>query len=145
MLLTITLLLEYLWFNRDNFVESPEAQKFIEKTCQQFDCSKLTIRNPSNIELLTRNVYSHPNEKNALMINIALQNNAKFAQPYPILQISFSDVRGNTIAARRFTPAEYFKTTQDKLPLLHSNAESSINLEIEDPGKQAITYEFNFL
>ncbi len=145
LLLSTTLLLQYFWLNRDQFVQHPSAQALIEKVCLKFDCSKFIIRDPSNIELLTRNVFSHPNEKNTLMISIVLQNNAKFSQPYPILQINFSDIRGDDVVARRFTPAEYLETKQKKQPLLQPDTDASFNLEIQDPGKQAITYEFNFL
>ena len=145
LLLSTTLLLQYFWLNRDQFVQHPSAQALIEKACLKFDCNKLTIRDPSNIELLTRNVFSHPNEKNTLMISIVLQNNAKFSQPYPMLQVNFSDIRGDDVVARRFTPAEYLETKQEEHPLLQPGTDASFNLEIQDPGKQAITYEFNFL
>ena len=145
LLLSTILFLQYFWLNRDQFVQHPSAQALIEKACLKFDCSKFTIRDPSNIELLTRNVFSHPNEKNTLMISIVLQNNAKFSQPYPMLQVNFSDIRGDDVVARRFTPAEYLETKQEKHPLLQPGTDASFNLEIQDPGKQAITYEFNFL
>ena len=145
LLLSTILFLQYFWLNRDQFVQHPSAQALIEKACLKFDCNKFTIRDPSNIELLTRNVFSHPNEKNTLMISIVLQNNAKFSQPYPMLQINFSDIRGDDVVARRFTPAEYLETKQEKHPLLQPGTDASFNLEIQDPGKQAITYEFNFL
>jgi hypothetical protein len=145
LLLSLTLGLQYFWLNRNQFVQSSDTQALIEKACLTFNCSKLTLRDPSNIELLTRNVYSHPNEKNALMINIVLQNNAKFSQPYPMLQINFSDIRGDDVVARRFAPAEYLKIDQKNHPLLQPGTSANFNLEIEDPGKQAITYEFSFL
>lgn len=150
LLLSTTLIIQYLWLNRDQFVESPRFQTLAENTCLKFDCSKITIRDPAQIELLTRNVFSHPDEKNALMINIALQNNAKFSQPYPVLQINFSDIRGDAVVARRFTPAEYLaeystETEQQNNALLPPGTGANFNLEIEDPGKQAITYEFDFL
>ena len=150
LLLSATLVIQYLWLNRDQFVESPRFQTLADNTCLKFDCSKITIRDPAQIELLTRNVFSHPDEKNALMINIALQNNAKFSQPYPVLQINFSDIRGDAVVARRFTPAEYLaeystETERQNNALLPPGTGANFNLEIEDPGKQAITYEFNFL
>lgn len=150
LLLSTTLVIQHFWLNRDQFVTSPRFQNLVENTCLKFDCSKIAIRDPAHIELLTRNVFSHPDEKNALMINIALQNNAIFSQPYPVLQINFSDIRGDAVVARRFTPAEYLAenftgTKQEKSGLLQPGTGANFNLEIEDPGKQAITYEFTFL
>jgi len=147
---TATLFIEYVWFNRDQFNHVPELQAWIEKLCQHIQCKSISMRDPSKIELITRNVYSHPNEKNALMVNLTMKNNADFAQPFPVMQIDFSDIRGGTVAARRFLPAEYlpieFQQAEAKQShMLPANTSSSITMEIQDPGKQAMTYEFNFL
>jgi predicted Zn finger-like uncharacterized protein len=147
---TATLFIEYVWFNRDQFNHVPELQAWTEKLCQHIQCKSISMRDPSKIELITRNVYSHPNEKNALMVNLTMKNNADFAQPYPVMQIDFSDIRGGTVAARRFLPAEYlpieFQQAEAKQSrMLPANTSSSITMEIQDPGKQAMTYEFNFL
>jgi len=150
LLLTATLIIEYAWFNRDQLNKIPQLQAAINILCQQVKCKNLSIRDPANIELITRNVYSHPNEKSALMVNVTMKNNAANAQPYPVMQINFSDIRGHTVAARRFWPKEYLTTedqqTNSEQPnLLQPNTSASISLEIQDPGKQAMTYEFNFL
>jgi len=150
LLLTATLIIEYVWFNRDQLNKIPELQATINTLCQQVKCKNLSIRDPASIELITRNVYSHPNEKSALMVNVTMKNNAAIAQPYPVMQIDFSDIRGDTVAARRFWPKEYLTTEYQQANteqpyLLQPNTSASISLEIQDPGKQAMTYEFNFL
>lgn len=150
LLLISSLTIEYIWFNHDEFRQFPALQTQIEKLCQQLDCKRQAQRDPSKIQLITRNVYSHPNEKDALMINLIMKNNAEFEQEYPVIQVDFSDIRGNTVAARRFFPFEYLTTryqdSKTKKPhLLQSNADTSITLEIKDPGEDAVTYQFNFL
>ena len=155
LILTATLTVQYAWFNRSQLNQIPQIQAWLEKTCQQFECKELTLRDPAKIELVSRNVYSHPNEKNALMINVTMKNNADFAQPYPVLQISFSDRRGGIMAARRFRPAEYLaaqqnntgqQTTENKPhTLFEPGSNMTFTMAIQDPGKQAMTYEFDFL
>lgn len=142
-LLSATLVLQYAWFNQDQLHKTPQLQLAFDKLCQLVKCENISIRDPKKIELITRNVLSHPTEKDALMINLTLKNNAAFAQPYPVMQIDFSDLQGNIVVARRFWPNEYLSNEQPDL--LPANTESSISLEIQDPGKQAMTYEFNFL
>lgn len=150
LLLTATLIIEYAWFNRDQLNKIPELQATINTLCQHVKCKNFTIRDPVNIELITRNIYSHPNEKNALMVNVTMKNNAAITQPYPVMQIDFSDIRGNIVAARRFWPKEYLASeyqrgNTEQPYLLQANTSASITLEIQDPGEQAMTYEFNFL
>lgn len=146
LVLTITLSLEYIWFNRDQFNDITAFKTVIDRACKKFTCENVSFRDASKMELITRNVYSHPNEKNALIVDVTMKNNAEFAQPYPVLQIDFSDIRGNTVAARRFLPSDYLTIgdTQQRR-LLEPDASASVTLEIRDPGKQAMTYEFDFL
>ena len=146
LVLTTTLSIEYIWFNRDQFNDVTAFKTIIDRACKQFTCDNVSFRDASKMELITRNVYSHPNEKNALIVDVTMKNNAEFAQPYPVLQIDFSDIRGNTVAARRFLPSDYLAIgdTQQKR-LLEPDASASVTLEIQDPGKQAMTYEFDFL
>ena len=144
LILTITLALEYIWFNRDQFMPVPELQGSFKQVCKYLDCGSFSMRAPEKIELITRNVYSHPKEKGALLVDVTMKNNAKFAQAYPVIQIEFSNIRGGTVAARRFFPKEY-NPLEAPNRLLEPNTSTSVTLEIQDPGKQAMTYEFNFL
>jgi hypothetical protein len=66
------------------------------------------------------------------------------------MQIHFSDVRGGSVAARRFLPDEYLpeellSDTSDLPLLLEPDTNMTFTMEIQDPGKQAMTYEFDFL
>ena len=148
--LCTTLFAEYLWFNRNYLNQNAQLQTWFTEICQHFECKEIAIRDPSKIELVTRNVYSHPNEKDALMINITLKNNAQFAQPLPVMQVSFSNIRGGTIVARRFLPKEYLPITNqqpdaNRLHILQPDTNITFTMEIQDPGKKALTYEFDFL
>ncbi len=145
LLLIASLFIEYSWFNRHQLSRLPELQVWIDKACLQFDCNNISVRDPKSIKLLSRNVYSHPDNKDALKIDITLKNDADFAQPYPVMQINFSDIRGHTVAARRFLPAEYLPEKSGKTGIIASGDKLSFSMEILDPGKQAKTYEFNFL
>ena len=150
LMLTATLLIEYAWFNRDQLNQVPQLRTWSEKICQQIECKDISMRDPAKIELISRNVYSHPNEKGALMVNVTMKNHAEFAQPFPVMQIYFSDVRGGSVAARRFLPDEYLPkellSDNSNTPLLlEPDTHMTFTMEIQDPGKQAMTYEFDFL
>ena len=150
LMLTATLLIEYAWFNRDQLNQVPQLRAWSEKICQQIECKDISMRDPAKIELISRNVYSHPNEKGALMVNVTMKNHAEFAQPFPVMQIYFSDVRGGSVAARRFLPDEYLprellSDNSDSTLLLEPDTHMTFTMEIQDPGKQAMTYEFDFL
>ncbi len=145
LLLTVTLLLQFAWHQREYLIRQPWLQPYLAQACRQFDCSLLQLRNPGKIELSSRNVYTHPTEQNALMVSLTLVNKAPYPQALPDIQIEFSDVVGTVIAARRLRPQEYLNVDADNLQPLSPDKPVSLALEIVDPGKQALTYEFRFL
>jgi predicted Zn finger-like uncharacterized protein len=145
MLVSASLVVEYMWFNRNQLLDDHVLKPSVMKMCSFVDCEIMAMRNTDQIEMLTRNIYSHPNVKDALMVSITMINHAEFAQPHPVVQIDFSDVRGKVIAARRFSPDEYFQVAKENLRLLEPKKPVSFGLEIQDPGDQAMTYEFTFL
>ncbi|MCK4706647.1 MAG: zinc-ribbon domain-containing protein, partial [Gammaproteobacteria bacterium] len=47
LLLSTTLCIEYIWFNRDQFSHITELQTLIDKTCEQLECNSMTLRDAS--------------------------------------------------------------------------------------------------
>jgi predicted Zn finger-like uncharacterized protein len=144
LLLIGSLVAEYIWFHHPQLLQHARFEPLITRLCKHTDCSHLQMRDPSQIEMISRNVYTHPNEKDALMVSTTMVNHASYDQPYPQVQIDFSNVRGELIASRRFTPEEYLQIDKEQLRLLPSGNAITFGLEIRDPGKEAITYEFSF-
>jgi predicted Zn finger-like uncharacterized protein len=142
--LIAALFAEYVWFNQPELLQHQRYEPLTEKLCALTDCDHLQKRDPTRIEMVSRNVYTHPNEKEALMIATTLVNQASFAQPYPDVQIDFSNVRGELVASRRFLPEEYLQLGREYVDLLESGGQADFALEIRDPGRDAITYEFSF-
>ena len=143
--LLITLVAEYAWFNRNQLAKDPEYQPWISQFCKTTGCTLQPLRKPDLIEMVNRNVYTHPNIKKALMITATMVNKAPHAQAYPDIEIGFSNIRGQMVTQRRFTPEEYMKMGEDQLRLLQPDLPVTWGIEIKDPGKQAMTYEFNFI
>ena len=145
LILTASLFVEYTWFNRNELISNPQLRPFITQFCSVADCNLMDLREPGEIEMTTRNIYTHPNVKNALMISGTLVNHASFEQAYPNILIDFSDVRGEVIASRTFTPEDYLQIKVTSLRALAPEIPVNFNIEIQDPGKDAMTYEFTFL
>lgn len=145
LILTASLFVEYTWFNRNALIRNPQLRPLITQFCDIANCDTIELRDPGEIEMTTRNIYTHPNVNNALMISGTLINHAPFEQPYPNILIDFSDVRGEVIASRIFTPEDYLQIKVSNLKPLTPESPVDFNMEIQDPGKDASTYEFSFL
>ena len=117
---------------------------WINNFCKPFSCGDHNKRDLTAIKILNRNVYTHPNTKDALMITASIVNQSQSAQLYPWLQISLLDTQGKIIAIRRFSPNDYLVNKSLADTLMSPNEPVGARLEVLDPGNIVIAYEFEF-
>lgn len=149
--LTALLLAQVVFFRAsDVLAAAPQLRPWLEPICAAAGCTLITPRAPERIVLLNHDVRTHPEVEGALLIKATFANHAQFAQPYPGILITLSDLGGNRVARRGFTPDEYLPealqvSTHDGGPALMSpETPVYIDLEVLDPGAQALNYQFDF-
>ena len=135
---------QYIYFHWWELTRNPQLYPSLQRLCEIAGCDLTPLRNVEQIELVSRNVYSHPNEADALMITATMENNALFSQPYPTLKISFTNQQEKVIASRQFYPSEYLPQSDDPNALMPSGRSVNLSLEVVDLGKDAFGYEFDF-
>lgn len=141
--LALLLIMQLLYSSRDWLARMPVTANLTQEACEMLGCTIHTPRDVSKINLLSRNVYSHPNTPGILTISLSIQNDATFAQPYPLIEISFLDQKNELVALRRFTPEEYLKNFQNGL--METGNPRELVLNISDPGQDAIRFQFRFM
>jgi len=119
-------------------------RSWINSFCNPLGCGDQNKPDLAAIKILNRNIYSHPNAEDALMITTSFVNQAASSQPFPVLEISLLDTQGQLVAIRRFSPKDYLvdKSLNDTLML--PNQPVGARLEVQDPGNTVIAYEFEF-
>jgi predicted Zn finger-like uncharacterized protein len=120
-------------------------QQYHAKLCEWIACTIETPRALSKIEVLNRSIYTHPTEKQALMVTVTIINRADFPQPYPLIQLRFLNIAGDVIAARQFAANHYLKDKWTSKQLMESGIPLSIKLEVHDVGEEVVSYDFDFL
>jgi len=103
------------------------------------------LRQPEKVKMLSKKVFSHPSQLDALIITASIKSFAEESQPFPYLEAKLLDAKNQTVALRRFRPHEYL---EEYLPgaVLESKKEASIRLKIQDPpGNKAKHFQFSFL
>ena len=141
--LVLAVCIQWVYANRLELIESPQVRPLLQQLCVPLGCELEPLRDLEQIELLRRSVYSHPNIENALIISLAMVNNASYAQAFPVLLIRMADVRGQIVAQRDFLPQDYLDGTgaaSDMAP----GAPVTVTLAIHDPGNDALTFEREF-
>ena len=138
-------LLQYAYYNKDQLVKSPELRPWLQTMCELGGCTLPPPTDTKLIVLSSKNIFTHPNTSDALMISATIINQASFEQDFPVIELRFENVRGKTIAGRRFHAEEYLDIPKQQLAKMQPDTPVNFNLEIKDPGSEMVSYEFTFL
>jgi predicted Zn finger-like uncharacterized protein len=146
LVLVAGLVIQYAWFHgQELLARYPELRPLSGTVCVLFGCQIPARQDLQAVRLLSRDVRPHPRYRDALLVDATFMNAADFSQPYPVLQLEFSDTSGNLLAARRFEPAEYLDKSiniqQGMPPRLPVHAV----LELQWLKQTSVSFEFKFL
>ncbi len=130
---------QYIYFNFNELAHG-SLRPWLAQACGMLNCVLPPQLDVAQIRTNSLIVRSHPTRRGALAVDAVISNQADFPQPYPTLQLQFSDLNGNPVAGRRFQPSEYLsgELTGSKLMPVHQPVH--IALEIVDPGARAVNY-----
>jgi len=124
--------------------QMPSLTPMLTSLCSFIPCRYSGSIDVSKIEVINRDMRSHPTQKNALLVSTAFVNNASFDQPYPVIAIKLFDLSGDTVATRYFKPEEYLENLYSDFLLMESGTPVHITLAVLDPGDDAVNFEFSF-
>jgi predicted Zn finger-like uncharacterized protein len=143
--LLLLLGVQWLYFNRTVLAAQNDWRPGLQALCAVLHCELPLQVDLAHIELLNRDVRKHPQVAGALLINATLVNRAGYPQPYPTLEVTFSNSTGTPVAARRFNPTEYLGDHPDLKAGMPVDVPLQVVLEIEDPGEDAVSFQFECL
>jgi predicted Zn finger-like uncharacterized protein len=143
--LLLLLGMQWVYFNRDVLAADERWRPMLERGCRVVNCGLPLRVDLSRMDIINRDVRNHPTLEDVLLVNVAFENRADFIQPYPVLEVSFTDQSGDSVAMRRFRPAEYLDTGVDLHNGMASGAPVQVVLEIIDPGDEVVSFQFTFM
>ncbi|MGH8042243.1 MAG: zinc-ribbon and DUF3426 domain-containing protein [Rudaea sp.] len=143
--LLLSLLAQVGYAERAALLDDAHMRPWLDDVCAQLGCRLPLRHDPAKLELLSRDIRPHPSVPNALIVSATLRNDANFAQAFPDVEITLSDLDENRIAMRRFQPREYLSDSRSLSTGLAPGATASLVFEVADPGKNAVAFEFKFL
>jgi predicted Zn finger-like uncharacterized protein len=135
---------EVAWAERASWLDDVRVRPWLESACAKLDCRLPLRRDDDLLQLASRDIRPHPSVAGALIISATLHNVADFAQPFPTVEITLSDLDEHRIAMRRFSPSEYISDNRTLEGGLAPAANASLVFEVADPGKNAVAFEFKF-
>jgi len=141
--LLLALCVQILVADRARLAADPEWRPRVATLCAALRCSIPPWHEPEAFRVTSREVRPHPSVPGVLMVSASFRNDAAFAQAWPQLELSLTDIDGQSLGLRRFAPSEYLGSapaTQRIAPGQSAN----ITLEIVDPGKRALAFGIGF-
>jgi predicted Zn finger-like uncharacterized protein len=141
----VCLLAQVAWLEFDRLSRVEPYRSAYAVVCRYVGCQLPELRDRSQIHTSNLLVRSHPDIADALQVDVILQNNAPFEQTFPVLELTFTNLRSEPVASRRLTPAEYLGgelAGRDKMPVRQP---IHIALEIADPGRDAVSYHITIV
>ena len=143
-LLLLLLGAEIAWAERSLWINDSSLRPAIVEACVKLGCQVPLRKDDSLLQLASRDIRPHPSVPGALIISATLQNAGDFAQPFPTVEITLSDLDEQRIAMRRFRPDEYIGDQKALVSGLVPGAKAPLVFEVADPGKNAVAFEFRF-
>jgi len=144
-LLLLSLGAQISYAERGVLADDAHLRPWLDRICTALNCRLPLRHDPTTLQLLSRDIRPHPSVPHALIISATLRNDADFAQAFPAVEITLSDLDENRIAMRRFLPQEYLGDTRGIANGLAPGATAALVFEVADPGKNAVAFEFKFL
>lgn len=146
LLMVFVLFGQMAFFNFDQWARKTQYRPWYEMACSQLGCTLPSTFDLSKIKTTASpQVSTHPKFLNALMVDVLFINNADYDQPFPRVELAFSDSNETVVARRVFNPDEYLAGEAAGLSLMPNQTPVHIALEIKDPGKSASNYQVRFL
>lgn len=141
----LALLLAILWLLADRGRLAADAgwRPVVSAACGLLGCSVPAWHEPAAFVLLERDVRPHPEAEGALRITASFRNTAAWAQAWPELVLTLSDIDGRPLGARAFTPVEYLGGGPVS-PLVASGQGGVVRMDVLEPGDGAVGFSFDF-
>ena len=144
-LLALALGAQYAWFSRERYAQEPGLRPWYVQACAWLGCTLPAYRDPASIRSDGLLIRPDPARAGVLLVDAVLTNRAPFAQRYPDLELSFTDLHGKPVARRVFAPREYLGAIADAEALMPPREPVRVHLELKDPGEHATNYELRLI
>ncbi len=135
---------QVLYLQFDVWAKNPDIRPIYEWLCPRLQCQLPVMRSLDEIRSKNLVVRANPDVPGELMVDALIVNQARFEQPFPVIELRFSSMDGRPIAARRFKPEEYLAGELKGATMFAPLTPVHIALAIEDPGTDAVSYYIQF-
>jgi hypothetical protein len=141
--LALLLVLQLLLADRARLAADARWRPVLHALCTALRCDLPPWREPTAFTLVQRDVRQHPQLPGALRVTATFRNDARWAQPWPQLQLRLTDGNGRNAGERSFRAEEYLGGAPSQAEL-GSGETASVAMDILEPAPGIVGYDFGF-
>jgi predicted Zn finger-like uncharacterized protein len=119
----------------------PVLRPVLESVCQRAGCAVPWMRDESLLKLEDSELLEVPGKPNEIALGARVRNLAPAAQEFPYIELTLTDLSGQTAVRRVLRPADYLGRAVGAGEVLAAGAEVAIQLRLETPRLKATGYE----
>jgi len=136
---------QILWFKQEQWAQKDLFRPIYKKLYAIAELPLPAKKAPQLI--LNKKLIIQPHEEltDAIRVSILLENTANFSQPFPTLQLLFTDIKGRTTSQRTLAAEEYINTSLFPEQLMPSKQPIQLQIDLIAPGRRAVGYQLNML
>ena len=127
------------YYRAELAVSTPSLRPVLESACAVLDCEIPLPRHVELVSIEASDLQVDPTQGGALTLTATLKNRAAYAQAWPLLEITLTDVQDNAVLRRVLQPAEYLPPKADPT-LFPPNGEAAVRLWLEAKDVAAAGY-----
>nr|WP_230940111.1 DUF3426 domain-containing protein [Xanthomonas translucens] len=142
--LGLLLALQILIADRQRLGADARWRPWVASVCQLLRCSLPPWREPGAFTMLSREVRPLPGRAGTLQIQATFRNDARWAQAWPLLQLSLADADGRTIGSRVLRPQDYLGRTRPEAATLAPGQSAQVTFQVREPAAETAAFSFDF-
>ncbi|MEJ7746015.1 MAG: DUF3426 domain-containing protein [Luteimonas sp.] len=113
------------------------------RVCHTLRCDIPAWREAGAFTMLHRDVRAHSAAANALRVQAAFRNDARWPQAWPELVLTLSDATGRVTGSRSFTAVEYLGHAPTQ-KLIATGQTANFVLDVVEPAPNTVSFSFDF-
>ncbi|MCF7223291.1 DUF3426 domain-containing protein [Marilutibacter chinensis] len=141
--LVLLLALQLLLSQRAELAAQARWRPLLGALCTALFCELPPWHQPEAYAMLDRSVTPRPDRPGVLRVNASFRNDARWAQAWPVLVLSLSDVDGRQVGLRAFAPDEY-RAAHDPGDVLEPGQSTTVSFDVVEPAPHIVAFTFDF-
>ncbi len=133
-----------VYFFSGDLSRNEDYRQILIDSCFYLGCKIDPYSDVDKLSINTFIVQSHPTKPEAVVVDMLIENQAQFRQPFPKIKVRFDDLQGQLVAQRTFSAQEYLsRHHQQSTPepkSIASGRQAHISFTLVDPGLSAVNY-----